>query len=95
MFEDISSNFSWQNIVDNQLAKAGQKVTSFVQFLDFGMIVLVLLVIINEHVILNEVIQELNESIGGAEDQGSKNRIPEKIKITVLPTLTENNIWQD
>ena len=80
VLEDISSDFSWQNIVDNQLAKAGQKVTSFVQFLDFGMIVLVLLVIINENVILNEVIEELNESIGRAEDQRSKNRIPGKDK---------------
>ena len=54
------------------------------------MIVLVLLVVINENVILNEVIEELNESIGGAEDQRSKNWIPEKKMMTVLPTLTEN-----
>ena len=44
------------------------------------MIVLVLLVIINENVILNEVIEQLNEGICGAEDQRSKNRIPEKDK---------------
>ena len=44
------------------------------------MIILVLFVIINENVILNEVVEELNESIGGAEDQRSKNWIPEKDK---------------
>ena len=60
------------------------------------MIVLVLLVIINENVILNEVIEELNESIGGAEDQRSKNWIPEKKKWWQCCQLWRKiNIWQD
>ena len=75
MTEDVGSHFDGQDVINDQFAVAGQIVASFVQFLDFSVLVLLIVVFFDEDVALDEVVQRLLQRAIRLVDQGTQQRI--------------------
>ena len=59
VLKHICSGLGWQHIEDREFAVAGKEVSPLVQLLDLLMVINFLILVINEHVILDEHVQEL------------------------------------
>merc|ERR1719232_376504 len=72
VLENISSSFSGKNIKDGQLAVAGEEVSSLVKFLNLLMIINVLVIVVNEHVDLDEDVEEPRHASVRVEGEGGE-----------------------
>ena len=72
VLENISSSFSGKNIKDGQLAVAGEEVSPLVKFLNLLMIINVLVIVVNEHVVLDEDVEEPRHASVRVEGEGGE-----------------------
>ena len=73
--EHLGRHFDGQHVVNDQFAIAGQIVAQLVQLLNFGVLVLFLVVLLDEHIRLDELVERLLQSPVGFVHEWTKKRI--------------------